>query len=148
MVRPTRPVVAVSGRESTEAPTLAAWLRPLVEARKATAEAAAARSTADWHRTGGYDNAVYDGNGDVVVYDEGTPTEEEADHIAFNDPRQIIADCEYHLAELKEHDRTHRCDWGDYHSPDRPCTPLKRLARIYRHRDPEGYADLTEDWEP
>jgi hypothetical protein len=129
---------------------LVTWVRPLIEARKATAEAAAYRGVADWSaRKHPSDTAiVMDGAGEIVVYDEGEPTEEQAAHIALNDPRQILADCEYQLAELADHEGTHRCDWGDYHWPEWPCTPLKRLAAIYRHRNPEGYTTVAGGWEP
>jgi hypothetical protein len=121
--------------------TLAEWLRPLIEARKARAEKA---TQGEWDLDGG---SITNGHPvDQIV--DWVYERADGEHIVENQPRQIIADCEYQLAELARHDRTHRCDWGDYHTPDRPCTPLKRLARIYRHRDPDGYADLAEDWEP
>jgi len=35
---------------------------------------------------------LYDGTGEVVVYDEGSPGDSEFDHIAANDPASVLAD--------------------------------------------------------
>jgi Family of unknown function (DUF6221) len=35
---------------------------------------------------------VIDGHGEVIVYDEGAPSEAEAAHIALNDPAAVLAD--------------------------------------------------------
>lgn len=147
---------------------LAGWLRPLVEARKATAEAAAARSTADWHRNADdYRNDVCDSNGDVVVYDEGTPTEEESAHIAANDPRDVIAQCEADLLTLDEHKHylanapdsaDNVADFGcgtcHVHPHDGGtcgegwCRTIRLLAWGYRFRDLAGYASVAGGWAP
>jgi hypothetical protein len=153
------------------------WVRPLIEARKTAAEAAAYRGVADWSsRKHPSDTAiVMDGAGEIVVYDEGEPTEEQAAHIALNDPRQIIADCERDLTSLDEHapievepgaSRCGRCvEWCDDLTklpgthPDfgavgvaaplaAPCRTVRILAWGYRHRDPDGYATVAGGWEP
>lgn len=134
------------------------WLRPLIEARKATAEAAAYRGVTVWHaRQHPADNGiVVDDGGEIVVYDEGEPTLKQAMHIALNDPRQIIADCDKDLAILDQHppgswvgddeDRWQRCggeDWVQY-----PCRTVRLIGRAYRHRDPAGYAEVAGGWTP
>lgn len=159
------------------------WLRLLIEARKATAEGAAssgawgASGSADWRvRADESDHwLVQDGNGDVVVYDEGAPTEEQAEHITLNDPRQIIADCEADLAILDDHAsveiapgdvRCGRCAaWCDHLAEIRgahpqwgrvgvaapapfPCRTVRLLAWGYRCLDPAGYAAVAGDWTP
>lgn len=89
----------MSGEES-----LVAWLRTQVEARK-TAAKLAAREGGAWTQDG-----VHTGNisslGGQVVYDEGSPDEYQAAHIALNDPQDVIARCEAELAILDLYDRT------------------------------------------
>jgi len=48
---------------------------------------------------------VIDGHGEVVVYDEGAPTEAEAAHIALNDPAAVLADIDAKRKILAEHAR-------------------------------------------
>jgi len=70
-----------------------AWLRAQVEARKATAKLAA-REGGTWtqddpvRRPGSIESL-----GGPVVYDEGSPDEYQAAHIALNDPQDTIARC-------------------------------------------------------
>jgi len=106
-----------------------AWLRAEVEARLALAREAAAPTDGHWWRrmadAGHFDDdtlepvgalnagePVLDADGDVcggeeiVVYDEGRPSEVQFDHIAANDPQDTIARCEAELAILGLYDRT------------------------------------------
>ena len=103
-----------------------AWLRAQVEARLALAREAAKDTDGHWWRrmadAGHFDDhrlepvghlwagqPVLDIDGDVfggeeiVVYDEGRPSDAQFDHIAANDPRDTIAQCEADLAILDEH---------------------------------------------
>jgi hypothetical protein len=38
----------------------------------------------------------------IVVYDEGRPSEDQAAHIAFNDPARVLAECEAHRRIVRE----------------------------------------------
>ena len=122
----------------------AAWLRAQVVARLAAAKLAA-REGGKWTQDG-----VNTGNisslGGQVVYDEGSPDEYQAAHIALNDPQDVIARCEAELAILDEHgpsevapDACRRCKGGLAF----PCRTVRLLASGYRHRP--GYA---EAWPP
>lgn len=136
------------------------WLREQIEARKALAEAA---SPGPWTANAEHDEVLAaDG---ITVADgfalSGRQLRATVDHIVFNDPRQIIADCEYDLATLDEHRRVdeHDPDHGydeaacygcafngveEYKTPDaRDCPVVKRLA--YRYRCRPGY---LAEWAP
>ena len=80
-----------------------AWLRAQVEARLAAAKLAA-REGGKWTQD---DPVRYPGSisslGGPVVYDEGSPDEYQAAHIAANDPQDTIARCEAELAILDVH---------------------------------------------
>lgn len=82
-----------------------AWLRDQIAEREELARAAMTRGGSGvWEHNGGY---VYQAENNVepVVYDEGRPTEAEAEHIAERDPRDTLAQCEAHTAILDRHDR-------------------------------------------
>jgi hypothetical protein len=87
---------------------------------------------------------IRDGDGLVVVYDEGTPNDEEAAHMVLNDPQDTIARCEAELAILDEHglydvnDEAYCRICGDCPQVAYPCRTVSLLAAAYRHR--EGYA--------
>lgn len=53
---------------------------------------------------------VIDGNGDIVVYDEGAPTREEAEHIARQDPARTLRRVAAHRAILAEYEDITPCD--------------------------------------
>jgi hypothetical protein len=81
-----------------------AWLRAAIEARKATAMATSRRKDLSlaWVLRGHPSESamIRDGDGLVVVYDEGTPNDEEAAHMVLNDPQDTVARCEAELAIL------------------------------------------------
>jgi len=94
---------------------------------------------------------------EIVVYDEGSPDEYQAAHIALNDPQDTIARCEAELAILDEHypqDRGESIPGADcgicWHvgvpgaSEPYPCRTVRLLASGYKHRP--GYRE--EDWKP
>jgi hypothetical protein len=68
---------------------------------------------------GGSSALIRDEYGNVVVYDEGSPADEEAAHIAANDPRDTIARCEAELAILDEHEPR-----VGYDQPEGDLTPI------------------------
>jgi len=92
----------MTGMSSDEEEAVA-WLRAAIEARKAVAKLAA-REGGTWTQD---DPVRYPGNiaslGGQVTYDEGSPDEYQAAHIALNDPQDTIVRCEAELAILNEH---------------------------------------------
>ena len=142
-----------------------AWLRAQVEARKAVALASDGQ-TGIWLLRDHPSESVMirDQGGLPVVYDEGSPSEAEAAHIAANDPRDVIARCEAELAIIADLlAETHFLDNREWYGcqaideNDQPtgseCTcgrdegvgrRLRRLASGYRHWP--GYRE--EDWKP
>lgn len=159
-----------------------AWLRAQVEARKALAREASEHADGHWWRrmtdAGHFDDhrlepvghlwagePVLDADGDVtgggeiVVYDEGRPSDAQFDHIAANDPRDVIARCEAELAILDQHQpvsvaegefvvkRWQECQEcgpnndlsGVYAVPGEgesfwPCQTLRILVGAYKHQ--------------
>ncbi len=131
-----------------------AWLRTQVEARKAAAKLAA-REGGTWTQD---DPERYPGSieslGGKVVYDEGSPDERQAAHIALNDPQDTIARCEAELAILDLHQpvaeggsgwlECQECGPNNDASgilaiPGQgetfwPCATVRLLAGGYRHR--------------
>ena len=140
-------------------PDLFSWLRAQIEARKALAVAACGDPghPVAWvlESHGGSSAIIRDEYGNVVVYDEGSPVDEEAAHIAANDPRDIIARCEAELAILdaceeaiSRGESPEEGGWHDGRDPDERERDealaeladdiLALLADGYRHR--EGWA--------
>jgi hypothetical protein len=136
---------------------MVSWTRQQIEARKKLAETVRV-GTGEWRyghvgfaRSGLRTYALGLGNRVIDVgADESLVTSDEAQHIAFNDPRQIIADCEADLATLRLHDDLHDCvtetssqvfPAGDH--DEIPCPTLQWLA--YRYRFQPGY---LPEWAP
>jgi Family of unknown function (DUF6221) len=136
------------------------WLREQIGARKAAA--GAARHGTDghwWRRTHApyVDSAGREPCGDlwsgeperdedgeitlgenIVVYDEGAPSDAEFTHIALNDPQDTIARCEAELAILDAYAEPSE----NAYSPEYYTglwVAVCATARAYRHR--EGYAE-------
>lgn len=98
---------------------------------------------------------IVDANGEVVVYDEGAPTEEQAAHIVLHDPRSALARVEVDRRVLARHGRyiaTHGpfdgqpiCGCSNfedqYYAEAWPCDDLRDLLRAHRHMP-----DFREDW--
>ena len=103
---------------------------------------------------------IRDEHGGVVVYDEGSPVDEEAAHMVLHDPRNVVADCDAKLAILDNHrwinwDHEHysgtgciTCDYRGYGHVERfaprgpvPCLTVRYLLAAYKHRS--GY---DEKW--
>ena len=169
----------------------AAWLRAQVEARLVLAREAAEGTDGHWWRrmvdAGHFDDhrlepvgALYAGEPvldvdgdvlggeDIVVYDEGRPSDVQFDHIAANDPQDTIARCEAELAILDLYERTlaivrapvdlkalaaekpviRELRARDYLDAERELCVLWEVVRLlaggYKHRP--GYKE--EDWKP
>lgn len=95
----------------------------------------------EWHVERG---RVEDDEGFIVVYDEGAPTEEQAEHIALNHPAYVLADIEAKRAVLAEveswthhyndEDPWHSCsqavsNWQDDKSPGSGCSDDERRGK-------------------
>ena len=157
-----------------------AWLRGQIEGDKRAAGKARGKTGRWWRRTWRpYLNSdVIESHGallegdpevddpehdifiaDVVIYDEGRPSDAEFAHIALHDPRDVVADCEAKLALLDVHvpvqDGTRvtckvcvtweddpfdgETEFGIALPVAWPCMTLEITAAGYRHRD--GYAE-------
>ena len=128
---------------------LSARLRAVVEERLAVARAACHGGEGRWHQTDAEREygRIEDERGEVVTYDEGSPSGREAEHIALNDPADVILACERDLAVLERHgdDGTSNCetcraesaeanDYGNYYARyvPWPCVEIRDLATRYR----------------
>jgi hypothetical protein len=97
------------------------------------------------------DGDVFGGE-EIVVYDEGRPSDAQFDHIAANDPRDTIARCETELAILDEHrpeggavpGEVCCITCGDFPQVLYPCRTVRLVASGYKHWP--GYRE--EDWKP
>ena len=140
-----------------------AWLRKQIEAREAAARAVKDGSDpwdGQWQARDRHALETY--NGWVIalapgIRDSRDPSSVAAaefppgvvEHIAANDPRDVIARCEAELAMLDEHppcadDATHcaRCrNWLYEVQAPWPCTTISLVFGAYRQRP--GY---REDW--
>jgi hypothetical protein len=150
-----------------DAPTLVEWLRARLDEDEQVARAAATDGHEQWrlrnHEADYW--MITDATGEVVVYDEGTPTDSEAEHITRHDPARVLAEveakrelidehAEYEWAETIESEPVgqglcRKCaDWDnvDYDGPPHepyPCDTLRLLALPYA--DAPGY---REEWRP
>ncbi|MEU8334830.1 DUF6221 family protein [Micromonospora tulbaghiae] len=119
------------------------WLNGVLDQREATANASGDNADARcWSVIDdGIDCRVLDAAGEVIVHDEGSPTREQADHIALNDPKQILADVAADRAIAAEHAIEYPDTEFAYcavcHDHDRhdaaaaPCRTLRLLAAKY-----------------
>jgi len=135
------------------------WTRQQIETRKALAEAASGESwTARRVMDVGYMVADEDGGNAVArlwvemsdlvdgFHSVGVNPLDTSKHIAFNDPRQLIADCEADLAILDDHDGSHECASVEDNCMwilDGDCPTVRRIASRYRHR-----AGYLPEWAP
>jgi hypothetical protein len=142
------------------------WLRQQIAERKALAESA---SPWPWSANAEHDE-VLAADGERVADGfalSGNQLRNTVDHIAFNDPRQIIADCEAQLTLIGLHEITVKkdgpavfseatgkqldsgydvscsvCGWVS-DDPESGCETVRLLAMAYAHRP--GY---LPEWAP
>ncbi|MFI9154523.1 DUF6221 family protein [Streptomyces sp. NPDC053367] len=75
-------------------PDLHGWITQQIDKTQRVAEAARGTGEGRWHHDTSYPNGyVYDEGVQPVVYDESTPSPEEAAHIALNDPASVLRRC-------------------------------------------------------
>jgi hypothetical protein len=146
---------------------LTAWLRAEVEARLKLAREASPHSDGHWwrrttdpgdggppepvgHLYGGEPLTDTDGEalgGEfIVVYDEGAPSDAQFDHIAANDPQDVIARCEAELAILDLYERQAAKNGENAMEEDRAWTLAPVICLLG-----SGYASrpgYREEWKP
>ncbi|MGW0495058.1 DUF6221 family protein [Streptomyces sp. NPDC003007] len=96
--------------------------------------------------------AVYDSKGEPVVYDEGSPTEEQQAHIVEWDPARVLREIDAKrriVAEIvpamNEMDEQIHGEWGSSYDPiDYESETLLRLLAL-PYADRPGY---REEWRP
>jgi len=129
-------------------PEAVAWLREAIGRRKALAEAAGG---APWEAEGDdpTDDEVYSAStepdtfGEMVALTRGPYSHENTLHIAANDPRQVIADCETDLGILHLYILWTGHDPGAHPALGAAACvasdALRHVASAYRHQP--GYAE-------
>ncbi|MBG0828533.1 hypothetical protein HS041_12215 [Planomonospora sp. ID67723] len=129
---------------------LTTWLREQITARKTLTEAAGSLDWSVGNAVSRTDCFIDTGDGGRMAiscgcYSGGTLNKEEADHIAANDPRDVIARCEAELRIIGLHSampgqHPDFC-WHDKH--ELPCPTVRLLALPYADRP--GY---LPEWAP
>ncbi len=90
-------------------PDLHGWITQQVAETQRIAEAARGQGAGQWRHESSHPNGyVYDERDQPVVYDEGAPFPEEAEHIAFHDPASVLRQCAADRKILAEHPYTTR----------------------------------------
>lgn len=154
-------------RRAMGGPSLAEFLLARFAEREALARAAIRDNTVRYGRpqtddgcwsTSGYahEAARVEGIG-IDIYDEGGHTEEQAAHIAANDPAWVLAGCEAKRGIVELHTRDHECTApgdgyagvfaGDgslareFDTDDKSCPTLRLLALPYA-----DHPDFRPEW--
>jgi hypothetical protein len=128
---------------------LLAWLHNILHQRKFLAVEACHGGEGRWHQPNAEaaPGRIEDERGDIVTYDEGSPSDWEAEHIAANDPASVLADVEATRKLLALHGATSPtvCDLcsSDWHTHAMPCLTVRLLA--VRYASWPGY---REEWKP
>lgn len=118
------------------------FLRTRILERRALAVAARHGGEGRWHRDDPerFPGRVEDERGDPVVYDEGSPSDEQSAHIVANDPAAVIADCDAKLSLVDLLTLTE--SWSGYHTGR---AALHALAQPFAGRHPDHRG---EEWAP
>lgn len=83
---------------------LVRWLGEQFDEDERIADAARGQGDGRWHHDSSYPNGyVYDEHNQPVVYDESTPSPEEAEHIAAHDPARVLREIEAKRKLLDDH---------------------------------------------
>lgn len=136
--------------ETTE-PCLAAWLtqiwdedEALAKAAKSQARGSLAADSGDWEtfQNGGVQDVA---SRDTIVYDEGSPSPEQAEFIARNDPAlalaRIVAEREILATHYLEAGACAECGDPLEYTVAWPCPTLRLIATIYADRP-----GFLEEW--
>jgi len=143
---------------------ITAFLRARLDERESVALAAQGTTEGRWEQDDPIraHGRIIDDYGDFVTHDEGAPSQEQAQHIADNDPRFVLADVAAKRRLLAGHGPGRWVDesggrWKD--EPDNwdppwqrcageewtsyPCETVRLLALPYA-----GHPDYREEWKP
>lgn len=120
---------------------LVRWLGEQLDEDQRVAEAARGHGEGRWQHDDTYPNGyVYDGGVQPVVYDESSPSPEEAAHIAAHDPARVLREIDATRQIVQECARTlDNEDTGHWLAQ----FVLRREALRFSHRP--GY---REEWAP
>lgn len=128
---------------------IADFLRARYRERRVIAEAATHNGAGRWTQTDPQRKHgwVEDDAGETVVFDEGSPTGDQAQHIAANDPADVLADLDAKLAIVDTYEQT--VAW--YNRPENQAAPAGEVHGLHtalRHlaRPFAGHLDYKEDW--
>lgn len=127
---------------------LVAWLRQQLDDDEEVASDAAglSASRSRWMRDA--ISCVVDAtdNG-LIVYGEGTPTPEQAEHIARHDPARILREVEVKRRIMEKHGASDRMEYSYFLctgcSDGHPCDTLRLLALPY-----DDHPECREEWRP
>jgi Family of unknown function (DUF6221) len=134
---------------------LVTFLRARLDEDEARSAAAAGSGTAEWRRALHPDTdtcAVEDATSVAVVYNEGSPSDAEADHIAANDPARVLRQVKAGRAILNLHRQLNEsvwcatCDPGGENGDGAawyPCLTLRLMATAY-----SNHPDYRPEWAP
>lgn len=144
-------------REPAAPDDLAAFIADRYDEAEALAKAASHGTKGKW--AGRLDEALgghlLDDSGEVVVYDEGAPSDCQFDHIAANDPAHRLADIKLKRAVLATHARVESMlvECGTCHESEEgwaatvpvqwPCATVRQLGTEFA-----SHPDYREDWKP
>ena len=134
--------------------TLAEFLAARLDEDEAAAKAAAHGNDGRWVLQGHPSESaiIWDSNGSAVVYDEGSPTEAEAAHIALHDPNRELREVEAGRTILAAYGAVLRdCESvGDparrprlYGEHDGLHMAVTHLAAVY-----SDHPDYRQEWKP
>lgn len=88
--------------------------------------------------------AIYDSKGEPVVYDEGSPTEEQAAHITRHDPARVLAEVDAKREVVRLAERAY-----DYHETftNGFAAAMEHALRLFALPYAD-HADYREEWRP
>jgi len=136
---------------------LVEWLRAQLEIDEEIARAAAHYEAGNWTTKGGHPVSVADELVEqadtferVVVFDEGSPSEEQAHHIAEHDPARVLREIDAKRQVLAEYEQAARyatTTWGQSNADQSRARTLGKVMRLLAlpYADRPGY---KESWRP
>jgi Family of unknown function (DUF6221) len=149
-----------AGDTANTAPaTLVEFYAARLDEDEAAAKEAAEDSGAEWSRNPEGLSGIVVAGGEIVVYDEGRPTEAEADHIARHDPVRVLREVAAKRAILAEYKESLQfpydlpegiADGRDDDERERDAYLIDVLDGVVRHLAAvySGHPGYREEWKP